>query len=279
MNRNRLVMQLLIWMAAPAGAWGGSIFGPSGAQASATMDDSYYGNVFGSCNSGLQAISADCPLTAGGTGQFAGLTGWVDPRADLHTGDLTVMGMGSGVAGPTMGAVGGTASLEDTVYFGPYANDFEMGTITVTASGTGGRAALDLTEHFEDPPVWIGIQGQSLIAYSYLQRALACNYLGYQPYVEECSSSSGGNMMLSLTFPLDSHGVYFTVSLSASVAGGSVSYTDPISISLPTGVTFTSASGQFLATTPEPGTLPAAIVALAAMAAGSVILRRRRPKY
>ena len=85
---------------APA-LWGASIFGPSGVEASASIVDSYYGNVFGSCDTGLQALSAGCPLSATGTGQFAGLGGEIDPEAALQTGALSVIGKAFGANVPT----------------------------------------------------------------------------------------------------------------------------------------------------------------------------------
>jgi hypothetical protein len=78
--------------------------------------------------------------------------------------------------------------------------------------------------------------------------------------VVKCLSSDGTNLSISMDFPLSSlsSGLNFHMSLDCSAYGNasgygnsSCSYKDPFTITLPAGVTFTSASGQFL-TAPVP---------------------------
>lgn len=59
-----------------------------------------------------------------------------------------------------------------------------------------------------------------------------------------------------MTFPLNSTGLNFEAELEGATTDGTVFGTDPMSVTLPSDVTFTSQSGLFLteSPTPEPGT-------------------------
>lgn len=252
-------MVWLLW-AMPLVAWGSttSPFGPSGVFAESIISDiSGYGYTFDSCTSGLLALSATCPSSGSGASYgLPGESGSFTSAADLATGGLSMVGNATSGVQAT-----GYDYLEDTLNFnGRYTNDVSTGTITMTATGTetgaqsSARIDLDLT-----------------LDYGSTQTIAIDAYTGYLPqhcftgsFYTSCETSSADNLSVSITFPLNSSGVYLVAKIGGSAIGGTVSFEDPLTVSLPSGVTFTSQTGSFLTeTVPEPGTWLLAVAGLA----------------
>jgi len=100
------------------------------------------------------------------------------------------------------------------------------------------------------------------------------------PLATVCKNINGGSLGVSIDFPIDyvnpSNGVFLQAAINCidnGDFGGTCDATDPITISLPPGVTFTSASGQFL-TAPVP--IPAAAWLFGSGLLGLIGVARRK---
>jgi len=192
--------------------------------------------------------------------------------AVVASGDLAVAIGGVGDPGIAEGA---SAAFSDTLYFHG-GNAQQTGQITMTASGDlegiGSYAAETLFVYFTSflPSYGNGPWGNGDTAAT-TQPGSSCSSASPLPS-EVCRSSDGRNLSISVTFPLSADGVYIAFRLEAGNSGdGGVRYTDPITLTLPPGVTFTSESGLFLTqqagstTVPEPSSAWLLGIAMAGM--------------
>ena len=273
---------LMLWcLLLPTTIWAGSIYGPSGVYAAARwtdLSDIHYPFLMAGCNSGLVPLAASCVmgpitgLTSDGDAFSASASGY----AAAATGGLTARVYGGG---PDDIQVDGGASVGDTIYFHG-GNAQQTGTMTMTATGTSsGNGFADEFLHvayYKDFGPRFGNGPWVLNAQAWTnQPGSGCDS---GRFGQVCEASDGQLLTVSVTFPLADPGVFLLFSLSArSFGDGLVDYTDPITLTLPPGVTFTSESGVFLTqqeASPVPE--PSSALLLGIGMAGIVGLRQTR---
>jgi hypothetical protein len=256
---------------APQPSSAASFFAFAGGYALTTSDQ---------CASKGTATSATCDAKNTSTDSVSGETksGEVHVGADLASGDLFVHAQSAGSI-PTAQA-GGEAQIGDTLSFGGAISSGSTTTIAMTGtmSNTNGFTAGSL-EIFDDNGL-ITAGG----ACSKPTGAFICDPTNNQTKVSVVSDS----FFISSTVNIDLHNeilVEFVVSASTFLTS-STDISDPITIDLPPGVTFTSASGVFLTgagSVPETSTWAMMLAGFASLAvlgwrarrrAGSVGLRR-----
>lgn len=214
----------------------------------------------GGCRTGFVVPSASCS-----TGVFVGTTpdgtafsDSASAAGNLKTGTLVFDASGSGDgADATAGA-----TLQDVLNF---SGGNPSGTALVTMTATGSivgdpGASIELVWIALSPPP--GAPGSQDAGASTLGPfGSFCTTPSPTPFgtITTCASSSGGNLSVSSTIPVTEGPVELRLTLQGGESGsGSVDYSDPITITLPPGVTFTSQSGAFLQGTgvvPEPASL------------------------
>ena len=274
----------------PTTIWASSIYGPSGAQATAGVFDNGGSSLIAFCNSGLISSVASCDTGTilGYSSAGPAFSGSASSNAAVATGGLTVTTGGAGADGIQEGA---GAVINDTLYFHG-GNAQQTGQITMTATGTlagnDSYAMVSLRDHFTYPlymPYGFAGNGpwENITAAWTNQLGSTCYSPSALP-TEVCASSDGQNLSVSVTFPLSVDGVYFIFAMNGVSSGdGAVSYTDPITVTLPPGVTFTSDSGQFLTqpegspTVPEPSSAWLLGIGMASIVLGTV--RHTKKKF
>jgi hypothetical protein len=218
---------------------------------------------------------------------FCSGSGYASAYANMNTGTLTAH---VSVPSSPYGASGyAGAVIYDFLKFNGYTSGQHM-VITETGSGAAsfenGYAALGLQLSFsQDPSSPIGTaevfgSASTVVAFG----GSGCSNPSLFPDVTVCKNSSGGSLSVSIDFPIDyitnpSNGVFMQASVNCIDNGGSITIggtcdvTDPITITMPAGVTFTSASGQFL-TAPVP--VPAAVWLFGSGLLGLIGVARRK---
>jgi hypothetical protein len=264
-SRRSLICGLLlgssIILAASARA---SSFGPSGNGVFGIAGDgnpsAFFEVVCGSPSTfALSPGSCSAGTVAGFASDGTAYSDSASASSSLAAGALSVEGT---TIGSTEGEAQSFAKMSDTLYFSG-GTPYEVGTITMTATGThsgSGVVFMTLGEQFlyggSGGVVSVGCGAET----GFLGSSLCpVAYGGIAVPLGGTGSSDGTNLSVTLTFPLFSSGVDFLFSMQGVSAGdGSYSYTDPITLTLPAGVTYTSDSGEFLTGTatgvPEPST-------------------------
>lgn len=199
----------------------------------------------GKCGPVLAATSATCDAANTSTDPFSGETksGEVHVGADLASGDLFVHAK-SAASIPTAEA-GGQAQIGDTLTFGGAISPNSVTTFTMsgtwsysTSGSNSSGSATGSLDIYDDNGLLTG--------------GVACS-----TPAAGCDSTTnnqtevtvvGNSFFINSTVNVDLHKkilVEFVVGASTFLTG-SADITDPITIDLPPGVTFTSASGVFL---------------------------------
>lgn len=208
------------------------------------------------CASVGSDTSATCDATNTSTDASTGETksGTIDVAADLTSGNLMVHA--ESMASLPTAQAGGEAQIGDTLTFGGAISHRSTTTVTMTGtmsdSNSGGGSnsftggALEI---FDDTGLLT-----SGGACSRPTSGFICDPTNDQTQV----SVIGDSFSISSTVNISLHGqilVEFVVAASTFL-NGSADISDPISIDLPPGVTFTSASGKFLTSAGGPGGVP-----------------------
>jgi hypothetical protein len=228
----------------------------------------------GKCGPFLEPASASCDDSRSVTDPNTGETesGEVHVGADLAGGDLFVHATSEG---PSADA-GGEAQIGDTLTFGGTISStsvttFRMsGTWSTSNSGDNSNGfAAGWLDIFDDNGLLTGG-----VACSTPNSSFGCGSTNNQTEV----TVVGNSFFISSTVNVDFHKkvlVEFVV-YASTFSTSSADISDPISIDLPPGVTFTSASGVFLTrvgSVPEPSTWA---MVLAGFASFAVLGRRAR---
>ena len=233
------------------------------------------------CASVGSDTSATCDATNTSTDASTGETksGTIDVAADLTSGNLMVHA--ESMASLPTAQAGGEAQIGDTLTFGGAISHGSTTTVTMTGtmsdSNSGGGSnsftggALEI---FDDTGLLT-----SGGACSRPTSGFICDPTNDQTQV----SVIGDSFSISSTVNISLHGqilVEFVVAASTFL-NGSADISDPISIDLPPGVTFTSASGKFLTSAGGPGGVPETstwAMMLAGFASLAALGRRARRK-
>jgi hypothetical protein len=265
-----------------------SSIGPTGDGVFALAgDQNQFVLFYGECGGGpLGLSSSSCS-----TGTFEGFASDGTPFSDSASASSALAAGALSVKGTTVGSDEGVAQnsayMGDTLYFSG-GTPYEVGSITVTATGThsgDGSVSIGLGEQFESGSPGVGVVALGCVASTSSSPGTGCSSVsaytaGIALPVVGVASSDGTNLSFTLDFPLFSSGVYFRFSLSGESAGdGSYSYEDPITLTLPAGVTYTSDSGEFLTGTGSAVPEPASIMLLGTgLVAALSRFRRRRSR-
>jgi hypothetical protein len=154
-----------------------------------------------------------------------------------------------------------TATLTYTPYYtfsGPFGGGFGIGgaSMELQGLGTDGHAIAQASYCTPNDPICQTLPGSNFGSY--------------------VISNDGNTYSISESFDLsqlaDSSLEVFMQVAATSSGTGSATADDPITVSLPEGITYTSASGLFLTEVPEPGTLASFAPGLLALG----LMRRRR---
>ncbi len=221
--------------------------------------------VYGVDSNGNSYLADSCNVDVQIPSAFCAGSGYGSAYANMNTGTLTVhysvppdslMGIGGG---------GASAFIYDFLKFSSYPSGQHV-TIMATGSYTstlpGGFATLGLDVSFSQDPSAANNNSFDIDTFNV---ASGCMNPSLFPDVTVCRNNSGGSLSASIDFPINyvnpANGVYLRTYLQcvdhSATGGGSCDAMDPITITLPPGVTFTSASGQFL-TAPAAVPVPAA---------------------
>jgi hypothetical protein len=233
------------------------------------------------CASVGSDTSATCDATNTSTDASTGETksGTIDVAADLTSGNLTVHA--ESMASLPTAQAGGEAQIGDTLTFGGAIAHGSTTTLTMTGtmsdsnSGGGSNSFTGGALEIFDPDTGLLTSGG---ACSRPSSGFICDPTNDQTQV----SVIGDSFSISSTVNISLHSkilVEFVVSASTFL-NGSADISDPISIVLPPGVTFTSASGVFLtgagpSGAPEPSTWAMMLAGFASLAALGWRARRR----
>lgn len=225
------------------------------------------------CSSVNQPSHAACATGGSGiAGDGLAYVASASSSASLGSGDLVVQ---ASVTGDINTNPIGVAALTDTLFFhGTVAPGARLIVNLTAGGGLAGTAQADLnfTGFWADGGSFTHTQASTL------QLGSSC-ITDPVSTVVTCETSSGGALDVNVNLPLSllGNGYNFVANLSCQAYGGvtpgSCSYDDPFTVTLPQGVTFTSASGVFL-TSPVP--LPASAWLLLSGLGGFALLGRRR---
>lgn len=237
------------------------------------------------CDSGRQAGATNC--AAAGEVLRNGVPAWggeAQSYADLAKGVLhaSAMSFGVGQISPLVaGGARASARMFDTLTFdGPIGlNDFVTVTMIATLTHTD-TAFTSPLEPFGVGHAWMQLEAVTGDGRA-MARAFACtpdtavctnnaNSGSYEIDVHDNTYTIRSAIRLIDLGPLRSLQLLFALGADSSV-WGSANADDPILISLPEGISYTSASGVFLTAVPLPASLP--LLAAGLVAVG---LRRRR---
>ncbi len=239
--------------------------------APATVSAAYIGatveeHVFGVDSNGNSYLADSCNVDLQIPSAFCAGSGYGSAYANMNTGTMTahysvppdsLMGIGGG---------GASAFIYDFLKFSGYSSGQHV-TIAATGGATvtlpNGFATLGLDLSFSQDPS--APTGSSFDIDTFNVQTPGCMNPSSFPDVTVCRYNNGGSLGASIDFPIDyvnpANGVYLRAYLQcvdhSATGGGACDATDPITITLPSGVTFTSASGQFL-TAPAAVPIPAA---------------------
>jgi hypothetical protein len=230
------------------------------------------------CASKGTATSATCDATNTSDDPFTGETksGEIHVGADLASGDITVHATSEGSI-PTAQA-GGEAQIGDTLTFHGVSSSSPTTTITMTGtmstSNSGDNSngfAAGWLDIYDDNGLLTGG-----VACSTPNSSFGCGSTNNQTEV----TVVGNSFFISSTVDIDLHKeilVEFVV-YASSFLTSSADVTDPITVDLPPGVTFTSASGVFLThagSVPETSTWAVMLAGFASLAVLGCRARRR----
>jgi hypothetical protein len=259
-----------------------NIYGGIGGEATAAIyDESNFGGspVF-SCTTGVSFMGQSCNsgLLSETASDGLAYSAQASASAALQTGNLSNYVSGSGpAAGEAPIEEITTSMFNDTLSFqGTTADGYGMIGLGAIGSSEGTQASAELklyvTFLFDDETdsafaIAGTTTGDGDCGYSLTAGSLVCG-------ANESASTPG----VSLTFPVFTGDVEIKGELVVDNSGaGTAGYTDPITLTLPSGVTYTSASGLFLTetavATPEPATTVPLIAVFTALAAGRLLRR------
>jgi hypothetical protein len=229
------------------------------------------------CGPFLEAMSASCDASRSSTDPLSGETksGEVHVGADLASGDLFVRA--SSVGSIPTAESGGQAQIGDTLSFGGAISPDS--TTTLRMSGTMSTSDSDSNSHASATGILDIYDDNGLIT-----GGVACSApdsAGCGPTNNQTEVTLVGNsFFISSTVNVDVHKkilVEFVVGASTFLTS-SADISDPITITLPPGVTFTSASGLFLTgvnSVPEPSTWVMMLVGFAGLGLAGYRASRR----
>jgi hypothetical protein len=230
------------------------------------------------CASVGSDTSSTCDATNTSTDPFTGETksGEIHVGADLTSGDLFVRA--ESMASLPTAQAGGEAQIGDTLTFAGAISHGSTTTLTMTGtmsdSNSGGGSdsfTAGSLEIFDDRGLLTAGGACSRPSSDFI-----CGPTNSQTKV----SASGDSFSISSTVDISLHSkilVEFVVFASTFLTG-SADISDPITIDLPPGVTFTSASGVFLTSAgsvPETSTWAMMLAGFASLAALGCRARRR----
>ena len=231
------------------------------------------GTVVPLCSNLNQHFDAACATGGSGiAGDGLAFNATASSTADLSGGDLSAQ---ASVTGDINTNPIGVANLSDTLFFHGTITPGERVMLDLTADGALGgtaQASLSFAGYWADGGFFTHTQADTL------QPGSIC-ITDPVSTVVTCETSSGGALDVNVNLPLSllGNGYNFLANLGCQAYGGptsgSCSYSDPFTVTLPQGVTFTSASGVFL-TAPVP--LPASAWLLLGGLGGLALSGRRR---
>ena len=207
------------------------------------------------------------------------LTSSVTSRADLSTGKLGV----NASTGYRHGALG-TAQFTDTLTFNvanATATTVTLITVGFTLDGSlfstaGGIADVTNSMNFGNATARVdhGVSGDSSMLSNFTSSRSQGNWVSFN-WLSSTPGLTQFSGVYALTGASTVLGIYDYLYADAGNQEARSLYgsTSAFSLSVPTGVTYTSASGVFLNAVPEPHTVPLMLVGLAGMAA---FMRRRQ---
>lgn len=255
-KRNNRAVEILILLGGclvlPPTTWASHYYGPSGAVAGAQIFNWEYNSILANCSSGFLPSAAACDTGTVLGYSYSGdaYSGSAAGIAKLANGVLDL-----NVSGGNAISSGANVGIKDSLYF-QGATAGQMGQLTMTATGalSGDNAEVQESLYvsfmydYSTPYGYAGPGPWDNSATASTRYPLSWCYAPSALPTQACYSSDGQNLMVSVTFPLNSDGIYFVAAMNGYVTGeGGVGYTDPFIVTLPPGVTFTSASGLFLA--------------------------------
>jgi hypothetical protein len=208
------------------------------------------------CGPFLEGTRASCDSTHSSTDPLSGetKTGEVHVGADLASGDLFVHAK-SAASIPTAEA-GGEAQIADTLTFGGAISPSSVTTFTMSGAMStsnsdpnGNGFAAGWLDIYDDNGLLTGG-----VACSTPNSAFGCGSTNNQTEV----TLVGNSFFISSKVNVDLHKTILVefVVYASSFLTSSADITDPITIDLPPGVTFTSASGVFLSDVGGGGSVP-----------------------
>ena len=233
-----------------APAFGSAVYGQIDSTGCQSPEGSFNFLNGGNCFSSLSqsATSATGLLNDTSTGSFAAAS------ANLATGAVRVSV--TGVTGPTPGSAGAHALVWDTLTFSGAAPG---ASITLTMTGTAslsGDARFAAGIDFEQEANGIGQLPYALLegndAFLLVGAGDPTAYSGVPAYSFQETFGIVNNVPMFLGYFVDAFAGVSGCDSPHCPSPGSASITDPLSIDLPEGVTFTSASREALSSVPEP---------------------------
>ncbi|HXZ46144.1 MAG TPA: VPLPA-CTERM sorting domain-containing protein [Pseudolabrys sp.] len=228
----------------------------SAAYIGATVEE----HVFGVDSNGNSYLADSCNVDFQIPSAFCAGSGYGSAYANMNTGTMTahysvpqdsLMGIGGG---------GASTFIYDFLKFSGYSSGQHV-VITATGSAAStlpnGFADLGLDLSFSQDPSAPNNNSFDIDTFNVVS---GCTNPSSFPDVTVCRNNNGGSLGVSIDFPINyvnpANGVYLRAFLDctdhSATGGGTCDATDPITITLPAGVTFTSASGQFLTAVPVP---------------------------
>jgi len=220
---------------------------------------------FNFLNNGTSCFSsfAPPPFAANGSLSDSSTGSSASAQADLAQGSLSVAV--SGVTGPTPGSAGAHAVVWDTLTFSGAAPG---ASVTITVSGT---STLSGDARVNAGAILLQSGAFDQTPYAVLEGNDLASVTGSTYSFQETFGILNDVPML-LVVSVDAFAGVSGCSSPSCPPPGSASITDPFTLTLPAGVTFTSASGASSTDVPEPAGLALFGVSLLGLA----MIRRRR---